>query len=118
MTKKAQFERGVEQFNRRHFFEAHETWEEIWLASPEPERTFLQGIIQVAAAFHHYTHGNRAGAHSLLKAGVKKLDRAAAPPAYCRIHLEEVCAEARRWITALDAGEDPGRDALPQIRSL
>jgi hypothetical protein len=42
------FERGIIQFNSRHFFEAHETWEEIWLAAPQPEKTFLQGIIQVA----------------------------------------------------------------------
>src|SRR5207302_8977166 len=36
------FQKGVEQFNHGHFFEAHETWEEIWLPAPEPERTFLQ----------------------------------------------------------------------------
>src|SRR5207244_5513798 len=33
------FQKGVAQFNHGHFFEAHETWEEIWLPAPEPERT-------------------------------------------------------------------------------
>ena len=107
------FRRGLDQFNHGHFFEAHETWEEIWLPAPEPEKTFLQGIIQVAAGFHHYTRGNRSGAGSLLQAGVKKLDR------FSRKHrglkLEELRAAARRWIAALAAGTDPGREELPRI---
>ena len=68
------FRRGVVQFNTRLFFEAHETWEEIWLASPEPEKTFLQGIIQIAAAFHHYGRGNTRGARTLLEAGLRRLE--------------------------------------------
>jgi predicted metal-dependent hydrolase len=106
------FRKGLEQFNRGRFFEAHETWEEIWLASPEPERAFLQGIIQVAAAFHHYTRGNPAGAESLLEAGLKKLDRF--PAAHRGIELEKLRAAARRWIAALAAGRDPGKQ-LPRI---
>ena len=55
------FAAGLKQFNSRLFFDAHETWEEIWLASAEPDKTFLQGIIQIAAAFHHYGRGNMRG---------------------------------------------------------
>jgi len=107
------FRRGLEQFNQGHFFDAHETWEEIWLASPEPERTFLQGIIQVAAAFHHYTRGNRGGTQSLLRAGLEKLDRF--PKTHRGVRLEELRAAARCWMDALAAGHDPGRDELPRI---
>ncbi len=107
------FRRGLEQFNQGRFFDAHETWEEIWLASPEPERTFLQGIIQVAAAFHHYTRGNRGGTQSLLLAGLEKLDRF--PKTHRGVRLEELRAAARRWMDALAAGHDPGPDALPRI---
>ena len=107
------FRKGLEQFNHHHFFDAHETWEEIWLHSPEPEKTFLQGIIQVAAAFHHYTRGNAAGARSLLEAGLKKLERF--PEIHRGLKLEELRAAARRWIAALAAGRDPGRQRLPRI---
>ncbi len=107
------FQRGLDQFNHGRFFDAHETWEEIWLPSPEPERTFLQGIIQVAAAFHHCTRGNRAGAQSLLQAGLKKLDPF--PETHRGLQLEEFRAAARRWIAALAAGNDPGREQLPRI---
>ena len=107
------FQRGFDQFNHGRFFDAHETWEEIWLPSPDPEKTFLQGIIQVAAAFHHYTRGNRAGAQSLLRAGLKKLDPF--PETHRGLQLEELRAAARRWIAALAAGNDPGREQLPRI---
>src|SRR6266446_9424155 len=69
----ARFGHGIELFNTRRFFDAHETWEEIWLLSPEPRKTFLQGIIQIAAAYHHYLRGNRAGACGLLNAGLRRL---------------------------------------------
>ena len=109
-----QFRKGVAQFNLGQFFEAHETWEEIWLAAPEPERTFLQGIIQVAAAFHHCQRSNRAGAQSLLEAGLEKLARF--PATHRGIRLEELRATAREWVADLVAGRSPGQEQLPQIR--
>ncbi len=64
------FARGIELFNTRYFFEAHEAWEEIWLHTEPPEKTFLQGLIQVTAAFHHHSRENLRGTKSLLRAGL------------------------------------------------
>src|SRR5258707_15213698 len=64
------FAHGVALFNTRYFFEAHEAWEEIWLHTPPPEKTFLQGLIQVTAAFHHQSRENLRGTASLLRAGL------------------------------------------------
>jgi len=108
------FQEGIGQFNRGQFFEAHETWEEIWLAAQEPERTFLQGIIQVAAAFHHYQRGNRAGAQSLLEAGLKKLDPF--QPVHRGIQLDELRAAGKRWVAELAAGRSPGNEQFPHLR--
>jgi uncharacterized protein len=107
------FQKGLRQFNTRAFFEAHETWEEIWLLTPELEKTFLQGIIQIAAGFHHYCRGNRAGAQSLLGYGLVKLGRF--PAVHRGLDVGSLRAAARRWVIALYAGEDPGPAALPQI---
>ncbi len=106
--------KGIEQFNARAFFDAHETWEEIWLTAPEPEKTFLQGIIQVSAAFHHYCRGNPAGAQSLLTAGLLKLSRF--PENHRGLDLEALRDAASHWAKALGNNEDPGPDALPLIR--
>ena len=107
------FQKGLDQFNHGHFFEAHETWEEIWLSSPEPEKTFLQGIIQVAAAFHHYTRSNRAGTESLLKTGLKKLEKF--PARHRGVQLKALRADARRWIAALESGAHQAQERFPRI---
>jgi predicted metal-dependent hydrolase len=107
------FREGLEHFNRGRFFEAHESWEEIWLPAAEPEKTFLQGIIQVAAAFHHHQRGNRAGTKSLLRAGLKKLERF--PSQHRGIQLEKLRAAARRWLGALTAHAEPVHPKIPRI---
>jgi uncharacterized protein len=56
------------------FFQAHEHWESVWLGAQEPEKTFLQGLIQVAASFHHFQRGNCAGTIWLLRSALKRLD--------------------------------------------
>lgn len=109
----AKFQQGLDQFNSRLFFEAHESWEEIWLHAPEPEKTFLQGLIQVSAAFHHYRRHNPQGAQSLLSAGIAKLSPF--PADHRGLELENLRAAAKHFERALRAGEDPGEDALPQI---
>jgi predicted metal-dependent hydrolase len=110
------FGRGIEQFNGGHFFEAHETWEAIWLQSPEPEKTFLQGIIQIAAAFHHHSRGNLRGAHSLLQAGLGRLARF--PDVHRGIALGALRAEAQAWVVALAGGQLPVAEiAFPRIES-
>jgi predicted metal-dependent hydrolase len=45
-------ERGISLFNSGKFWEAHEVWEQIWLNHPEDGRFFIQGLIQLAAAYH------------------------------------------------------------------
>lgn len=58
----AAFRQGIEHFNRREFFEAHEVWETLWRATPGPEREVYHGLIQVAVTCLHLTRGNLAGA--------------------------------------------------------
>jgi len=66
---------GIHLFNTRKFFEAHEALEEVWLKADGDEKTFLHGLIQVAAAFHHHSTGNPAGFRSLLDKGMRKLSQ-------------------------------------------
>ncbi|MGB2868877.1 MAG: DUF309 domain-containing protein [Bacteroidota bacterium] len=46
------FIRGIELFNSRKFWEAHEAWEEVWKLREEESRIFFQGVIQAAAGYH------------------------------------------------------------------
>jgi len=114
MKESEQFRRGIALFNARKFFEAHEVWEELWLAESEPEKTFLQGLIQVAAAFHHHGRGNSRGTQSLLAAGLAKL--AGFPDDHRGIALGELRTGAGQWAETPGDSKKAGARKLPRIR--
>jgi uncharacterized protein len=60
---------GVEHFNRREFFEAHEVWEDLWHETTGPDRRYIQGLIQAAVAVYHAGNGNGRGARRLFHSG-------------------------------------------------
>ena len=53
---------GVRCYRNEQFWHAHEHLECVWLRLKEPEKTFLQALIQISAAFHHLQTGNIRGA--------------------------------------------------------
>lgn len=69
------FERGIEEFNRRFFFEAHDLWEELWMETTGPHRLFYQGLIQTAVGFYHLSNGNYKGACSQFGKALAKLEQ-------------------------------------------
>jgi len=69
----AEFWDGIEQFNQRDFYTCHDTLEAIWMEAAEPNRTFYQGILQIAVALYHLSNGNGRGAVILLGEGMKRL---------------------------------------------
>jgi predicted metal-dependent hydrolase len=105
---------GLRCYRNEEFFLAHEHWEGVWLAAEEPERTFLQSLIQVAAAFHHLQRGNRAGTVSLLTRALRRLERY--PDEYGGIGVDSIRDSVRLWLQALEAEGAQGRPAFPRIR--
>jgi predicted metal-dependent hydrolase len=97
------YQKGLEAFNSAHFYDAHEHWEEVWLETPHPDKLFLQGLIQVAAAFHHYSRANVPGTRNLLRAGLLKLD--CFPENHGGLEIEALRDAVRGWLAALEAGE-------------
>ena len=112
--RKKKFEEGLAHFNAKKFFEAHEFWEEIWLVESEPEKTFLQGLIQITAAFHHRQRGNPEGVELLLAAGIVKLLRF--PADHHGLAIGEFRENAKRWARAVGSADDLGESALPKLR--
>ncbi len=94
---------GLRLYDAGEFFTAHEAWESVWLNAPEPEKTFLQGLIQVTAAFHHFQGNNRLGTVLLLQAALRRLDRY--PPGFGGIAVALVCQDVRDCLRKLEAGE-------------
>ena len=110
--------RGIEQYNAGYFFEAHETLEELWLPSPWPVRNFLQGIIQVAAAFVHLMRHEHPGTVRLLGRALNRLE--SFPREYSGIDAGRLVAEARRAHDELvglgpERFEEWDKSHIPQI---
>lgn len=69
----AEFWHGVDQFNQRQFYACHDTLETLWIEANEPERTFYQGILQVAVGLYHLSNRNWRGAVILMGEGLHRL---------------------------------------------
>lgn len=91
-----QFRRGIEQFNSGHYFECHDTLEELWHGTRGHDRRFLQGLIQVSVGFYHFFNHNYKGAASQLTRGLGKLD--GYRPAHRGTELELFTQEVVRWL--------------------
>jgi len=108
---------GVRLFNTQKFFEAHEALEVVWLKEHGARKTALQGVIQVAAAFHHRTRRNHAGFRSLLEKGCTKLERFEVE--IDGLDLLDLLEQLRPWRERLSRSEIhplPEGPPLPQIR--
>ncbi len=57
---------GMETYHQGNYFDAHEHWEELWSDFQLEDKTFIQGLIQLAVSFVHLQNGNMIGANSLL----------------------------------------------------
>ena len=63
---------GLQAYEEKDFFEAHELWEELWSEYYLTDRTLIQGLIQLAVSFVHLGNGNLNGAKSLLNKSAEK----------------------------------------------
>jgi uncharacterized protein len=96
----APYLRGILLFNKADFFAAHEVLEDVWREAPEPQRKFLQGLIQTAVAFHHYSRNNQIGARSLLKRALHNLEKY--PDEFGGLKLLPFRVSIADWLECLD----------------
>lgn len=110
------FIRGVEHFNALEFWDAHEAWEELWLVAETDVEQFLQGLIQVAAAYHHMKRGTFRGGVRLFDAGLRRLS--AFPRRFSGIDRTDVEAAARLHRESAAAAKFLSETDYPKLRLL
>ncbi len=89
-------EEGVRLYNAGSFFEAHEVLEEVWLEEEGEDKAFLQGLIKLAAAFHHFQKGTYKGMLDLLQAGLEHLRPLR--PTHQGVELETYLRAIEAWV--------------------
>ena len=68
------FQKGIDAFNDRCFYDAHEYWEELWLDYKLKDATFIQGLIQLAVSYFHLFNNNLNGARSMIRKCLGKFE--------------------------------------------
>ncbi|HLY38068.1 MAG TPA: DUF309 domain-containing protein [Candidatus Binatia bacterium] len=104
---------GAALWNERLFFEVHEVLEAVWRSETGAVREALQGVIQIAVAFHHLAHGNLRGARSLLVEGRRRLS-GVPPNTLPVLDVGGLLDDTARWEEAL-AMHDVPPDAPPRL---
>ena len=69
------FKEGLNYYREGNYFDAHESWEELWSDYYLPDRRFIQGLIQLSVSFVHIGNNNINGARSLLRKSKEKFEK-------------------------------------------
>jgi hypothetical protein len=117
--------KGIAEFNAWRFYDCHETLEDVWreVGSKGEEGTlanFYQGIIKVAAGFHHVLRDNQRGAVNLLSDAFRLLE--SFRPETLGVDVERLLAEVRPCLDRVVELGPPrlrefDRSLIPRIHS-
>lgn len=109
-----EFWQGVVQFNQQEFYACHDTLEALWMEAAEPQRSFYQGVLQIAVALYHLGNKNWRGAVILLGEGLKRLGDY--QPIYANLDVEILVKQSAQLLKALqEAGPEKVADFLPLL---
>lgn len=110
------FQEGLELFNAAEWYRCHDCFEALWHETMAPERSALQGLLQIAVAHLHLERGNRNGATILIGEGLGRLapygDQALG------LDLRPLKLALEQRLQALQRGEDGAADALPPLKNV
>jgi len=95
--------KGIAEFNAGQFFECHDTLEDMWGGIRGPSRDFFQGLIQVSVAYYHLGNGNAAGAQSMMRRALKRLERY--PEHYFGFDVAAQRSRLMRWLERFASGD-------------
>ena len=105
-----EFWQGVEQFQQGEFYACHDTLEALWMEAQEPDKTFLQGILQIAVACYHLGNQNWRGAVILLGEGSRRLQ--SYQPEYSGLDIEHLVETSVEFLSYL---QDLGPERLDEV---
>ena len=115
IANRSSLKHGIDLFNQAHFFDAHEVLEDVWRPSPRgsSRRRHLQGLVQLAVAFHHESRDNFIGAQSVLNRACRNL--AGAEDSLPAIDFKRLRAELTDWQQHLAGSCFPGKRSRPVL---
>jgi uncharacterized protein len=110
------FLEGVAQFNAQEFYPCHDTLESLWMDACEPDKTFYQGILQIAVGCYHLYNYNWQGAVILLGEGIKRLREY--QPIYEGVDVSQLISQSFNLLQGLQQiNKDQVTDFVEELNS-
>ena len=108
---------GIDLFNSRKFYAAHDSWEYLWTEYPLKDSLFIQGLIQLSVAYFHITNLNLIGSKNLFNKCLPKLKKF--PNSHRNINVEEIIISAENSLNKvidIDKVNQFDWSLVPQIK--
>lgn len=106
---------GVDLYNAAFWWESHEAWEDVWKALDRtlPAAQFLQGLIQISAAFIKWYSDDIIGVEKLFALGIARLESVAAvTPNFMGVDLPKHLHDLRNHFHPVIFSEETHFDPL------
>ena len=110
----ARLREGIRLFNEQRFFECHETLEPYYQETEAENKPFLEGLIQLAAAFRLYREfGEIKGPVRMVHQALIRFENY--QPAFLEVRVNELSQAAEAWAKAAEKAADTFSSTLPKI---
>jgi predicted metal-dependent hydrolase len=112
----ARLREGISLFNQGRFFDCHEVLEGLYLETDEGSKPFLEGLIQLAAAFRMFCDfGEVKGAVRMIYQALIRFENY--QPAFLQVRVHDLCQAAEAWAKAAEHAEaKPSASNIPKIQ--
>ncbi|WP_320664374.1 DUF309 domain-containing protein [Prochlorococcus sp. MIT 1223] len=111
ITNDERFIKGLKLFNSADWYKAHDLFEDLWHETYGPERSTIQGILQIAVAQVHLESGNTNGAKILYGEGLGRLKGSGIPD--LGLNIEGLCKIVELRLNVLHQDIDLTNYELP-----
>jgi predicted metal-dependent hydrolase len=107
--------KGIRLFNKGRFFESHEVWEGVYTEAEEQHKPFIEGLVQLAAAFRIFSDfGETKGPVRMIYQALIRFENY--QPAYLKIRVKELSEAIEAWAKAMEKGAEKSPLPIPKIR--
>jgi predicted metal-dependent hydrolase len=113
----ARLREGIGLFNKGCFFECHEVLEQFYQKTEDTNKPFLEGLIQLAAAFRIFSDfGETRGAVRMIRQALIRFEPY--QPSFLQVRVEELCTAMEAWAQlAESADRSVSISSIPKIQT-
>ena len=112
----ARLREGIRLFNERQFFASHEVLEHFYQDTEAENKPFLEGLIQLAAAFRMFSDfGEVKGSVRMIYQALIRFENF--QPAFLQVRVQDLCQGAEAWAKAAEAANmSASAETIPKIQ--